>query len=102
MMKTYRDFPKINLGYSDIAALVLRGCDNFAEVRFGGDGSYSAYYVTEEAKIGEHYTEVFSCTTWLWIYDDEQRVAGIYAPKIKVYRAGEMGCIIYAPNAKKG
>lgn len=101
-MKTYKDFRKIGLGFSDIAALVLRGCDCIDELHFGGDGHYSAYLVTEEAEIGEHYKEVFRCHSWLWIYDDERCVCMIYAPDIIVYRAGEMGCVIYAPRDKEG
>ena len=100
-MKSYKEFDKHSLGYSDIASVVLRGCDNLAEMRFGGDGNYSAYVVTERAEIGEHYHEVFRCHNWLWVYDDDDRVLIVYGDEIIVYRAGNMGCIIYAPHDKE-
>ena len=101
-MKTYKDFGKIYIGSSDIASITLRSPDGLGDIHFGGDGSYDAYLVTEPAEIGSHYTEEFRAHHWLWIYDDEKKTVEVIAPEIIVYRAGEMGCIIYAPNAKVG
>lgn len=102
-MKTYKDFPSVWIGDSDIAALLLRPCyGNPTELKFGGDGSYRAYLVTEAASIGAHYTQVLTTNAWLWIYDDNERTFVIYAPEITVYRAGDRGCIIYAPGGKLG
>ena len=99
-MNTYKDFPHESLGFSDIASVLLRGCDAVAELHFGGDGSYSAYVVTKETEIGEHYSPVFSCRTWLWVYDDDECMLRVSAPEITVYRAGDYGCVIYAPGGK--
>ena len=95
-MKGYKDFRVIELGFSDVASLVLRGCDNLGELKFGGDSDYRAYYVNEPAVIGAHYELAFSCHNWLWIYDDMARTVQINAKTINVYRAGEYGCIIEA------
>lgn len=94
-MKTYKDFGKISIGASDIASLTVRSCMNTYTLNFGEDNSYSAYFVTEDAEIGSHYKECFSGNHWLWIYDDEELTARISCESFKIYRAGQMGCIIY-------
>lgn len=116
-MKTCKDFERLYLGSSDISSLVMRGCTlklspewygegadrlpeyaKVAEVHFGSDGDYSAYFVDEEAEVGAHYTKVLTATKWLAIYDDGGRVVEIKAPVIEVYRAGDFGIIVKAVN----
>ena len=97
-MKTYKDFPRVHLGDSDIAQLLCRNYQNIQPLKFGGDNSYKAYFVNEEIDLPGHYSHVGTWNTWLWIYDDEGRTAKIQGDVIEIYRAGEMGCIIYAPG----
>lgn len=101
-MKNYKDFEKVSLGSSDIASLTMRFCSSkkaeFGDLKFGQDSSYSAYFVNEEIDIPEHYELVAEGENWLWIYDDTERTFRCSAESIKVYRAREMGCLIYAPN----
>lgn len=99
-MKNYKEYPMMALGSSDIASLVARGCDNLAEIKMGGDGSYKAHYITEECEIPNHYEKVFECHHWIKIYDDDIMVADIRADKISLYRAGDYGIIIYAIGAR--
>lgn len=105
-MKTYRDFTKKYIGASDIASLILVGCGdnglNLKELSFGEDGSYHAYVVDENnVKIGSHYHKVAEFNSWMKIYDDEELVKVFRAEKIIVYRAAEMGCIIWLYNNRK-
>ncbi len=96
---SYKDAKKIDLGMSDIASLTLRAPDKAEILKFGGDSAYTAYFLDEdeaEYEIGEHYTEVFSCENWLKTYDDDILTNKIYAKTIKIYRAGDYGCIIAA------
>lgn len=97
-MKSYKDFNKIPIGDSDIAALVMVGCDGDHGVKammlnFGQDASYYAYYVDEPATIGEHYRKIAEFTHWFKIYDDTELVFDADGD-FTIYRAGEMGCII--------
>lgn len=104
-MKSYKDFERHCIGTSDIAKLVIVGCNTEPSyLAFGGDDTYLAYIVTEEAEIGGHYSEVYRCSTWIKIYDDagltlNLRTQNIGDP-IVVYRAGERGTIIYAPGGR--
>lgn len=106
-MKTYKDFEKIPLGYSDIATLIVVGCCEWDkkrhsclridEIHFGGDGFYEAYLVTDkDAKIGEHYEKVYECDSWLKIYDDDTRVfdSDYKYNRFEIYRAANYGMII--------
>ena len=97
-MKTYKDYQKWNIGSSDIASLLLLGCnENGAEpmlLTFGSDGDYSAYIIPDNVDIGEHYKKVAEYTDWLKIYDDSSLVVDIKAKHISVYRAGDFGCVI--------
>lgn len=102
-MKSYKDFEKIFIGSSDIAALTLVGMSANGELtaeilEFGQDDRYSAYLVTEEALIGSHYEKRFTFRTWLHIYDDDDCVIRFRGDRINVYRAREMGCIIQVLN----
>lgn len=94
-MKTYKDYPKISLGYSDMSELIVRTPADLAFLYFGKDGSYSAYVVDEECEIPEHYTLRGKTNAhWLKVYDDEGLTATFYGTEISIYRAGEMGCIV--------
>lgn len=101
-MKTYKDFEKQYIGSSDIASLILVGCDknglSLKELHFGQDASYQAYIVEGEAEIGSHYHKVAEFESWLKVYDDEELVESFGGKKIIVYRAAEMGCIIQILN----
>ena len=104
-MRSYKDYPTIPLGGSDIAQLMCRSWDNTTIVKMGRDGEYSAHYINEQCDIPAHYTKVAEwdtpypgTPTWIWIYDDEGRTASIHAEHIAIYRAGEMGILIYAPG----
>lgn len=98
-MKNYKDFEKVFIGDSDIASLILAGCEKskglvLKELHFGIDNSYYAYVVDEDTEIGSHYKLAAEFDTWMKIYDDDSLVKSYTADKIKVYRAGEMGCIV--------
>lgn len=99
-MKTYKDFEKEYIGSSDIASLILAGCDNdgslsLKELHFGGDGCYNAYVIDDNVKeIPGHYYKVAEFDSWLKIYDDESLVIRFDGEKIIVYRAADFGCII--------
>lgn len=92
--KSYKDYDVRFIGASDMASLTLRSPNGVAALNFGQDGGYTAYIVDENAVIGSHYTEVYSCQRWLWVFDDTERSARFKADTIKIYRAGEFGCII--------
>lgn len=97
-MKNYKDFKKQYIGSSDIASLILAGCNekglSLKELHFGQDGSYQAYIVEGEAEIGNHYHKVAEFEGWMKIYDDEELIKEFKGKEIAVYRAAEMGCII--------
>ena len=101
----YKDYRKIYIGDSDIAALTMVGCRNGAGLvpemlYFGGDNSYHAYLIehtaSEVVEIGAHYKLVATYNHWLSIFDDSGRTyhSENKADCINVYRAGEYGCII--------
>jgi hypothetical protein len=103
MNKTYKDFKKEYIGSSDVAALTMVGYQEgkgiSAEIlRFSEDGDYDAYIVEGAAEIGEHYTLVAEFDSWLKIYDDDSLKLRADADIIKVYRAGQFGCIIQILN----
>ena len=85
---------RVSLGSSDIASLTVRFSMQASPLHFGGDASYTAYVITESQKVPAHYTKVLEDTYWCTIYDDEEGVLRLYANKIEIYRAGEMGCLI--------
>lgn len=93
-MKTYKDFEKRPIGDSDISSLTIRYPMKAEVLNFGSDGSYSAYIVTEDAEIGEHYRLVSQGTHWAILYDEFGKTFSCHADEIKIYRAGEFGCII--------
>lgn len=64
-------------------------------IKFGGDGSYWAYIVDEDAEIGEHYKKVTEYDYWMKIYDDDGLTyKSPYGKHVNVYRAGDYGVII--------
>ena len=98
-MKNYKEFFKQYIGFSDIAALVMVGYkDDIGAttelLRFGKDSSYYAYVCEGEVEIGTHYELVQEFNCWLKIYDDTELVKEFNGRTIRVYRAGEEGCII--------
>ena len=106
-MKNYKDFRKIFIGDSDIAALIMVGYKKGVGVvpqmlNFGQDDSYYAYIVDENVvEIGSHYSTVAEFSDWLRIYDDDGLVEYLEADKIIVYRAAEMGCVIHLINGNE-
>ena len=110
-MKSYKEYDREFIGDSDIAALTFVGTTKNGLkaniLDFGSDGRYNAYIVDENAKIGDHYTLELEFETssgfkaWLKIYDDEGLTADYSADKIKVYRAGDFGCIIQLIGKKE-
>ena len=100
-MKTYKDFPKICLGYSDWSAVILRGYSGVKELGFSDENNYYAHFVTERidiGKLGPEFRHVMTCKSVLWIYDDERRTVCIDAPEISVYVTNDDVCVIYAPG----
>lgn len=97
-MKNYHEYPRVYMGCSDIASLILVGCTptgvGVSGLRFGGDGTYHAYFVDEDAEIGTHYYEVARYTHWFRVYDDLGLQHTLAADEIIVYRAGEYGCVV--------
>ena len=89
----------VPLGGSDIAALIAVGITdeklNSQVIKFGGDGNYNAWLVTdEEVEIPKHYEKVGTFNFWLKIYDDEGLVYKSTAKYIEIYRAGSYGILI--------
>lgn len=93
-MKNYRDYEKQFIGDSDIASLTMRSPEGADVLNFGIDASYEAYIVDGDTEIGSHYKLVYECEGWLKIYDDMGFFVKFNGKSIKVYRAGEIGCII--------
>ena len=89
-MKNYKEYEKRFIGASDIAALILVGCDEnglkTSTLDFGEDGSYMAYVVDEDAEIGAHYKKVADFKHWLKIYDDDELTYRINAQEINISR----------------
>lgn len=102
-MKDHHEYPKQYIGWSDIAQLMLRGCNKEAGLMsYPEDGSYFAYIVDEEAEIPSHYDLIYCTSNWLWIYSDEARTAEFEGHFIEVYRAGGFGCIIRILKTQRG
>lgn len=97
-MRSYKEYRKKMIGYSDISALIMAGGSDdglkVEELSFGGDGLYYAYMLDGEAKIPEHYELVAEFKNHLKIYDDDKLTISMRSYKIRVYRAGDFGCII--------
>lgn len=108
MKKNYKDFKKIYIGESDRAELTLRFFNNekraidYQGLHFGGDNAYNAYLINDEnVEIPEHYNLVFeSRTPWLDIIDDTNIITFDNIENLKIYRAGDYGCIIILKHLK--
>lgn len=111
-MKTYRSFPRVYIGTSDMAELILSGydksfpdapfyCHRLLPLCFVEDSTYYARFIVNHesslTEIPDHYHLVASFDNWLTIYDDEGKTFDFYSEssKINVYRAGDSGCIIH-------
>lgn len=64
------------------------------DLHFGEDGMYTAYIITEETKVPDHYEKIADGECWIKIYDDESLTLELNAHSIEVYRAGSLGCLI--------
>ena len=98
-MKNYREYDKVYIGSSDIASLTIvaprdNGDPLAQTLDFGIDADYFAYIVDSNAYIGDHYKLVQCCKYWMKVFDDQELTLDLHAPTIKVYRAGDCGCII--------
>lgn len=98
-MKSYKEYPKKCLGGSDYAALTMAGCKEntgltSAILHFGEDGIYDAYFVDENAEIGDHYELIATFNYYMKIYDDYNLTTSLSGSTINIYRAGDYGCII--------
>ena len=101
-MKSYRDYPLIGFGMSDIASLVLVYFDNVDyEVQsriltMGSDGAYRGRVVYNDVEIPSHYTKQFSINaSWVKIYDDDSLVwIGRKDAIYEFYTAGERTLLI--------
>lgn len=105
MARNYHDYEKVGLGCSDIATLILVGCHKGSgltaePLKFGGDSYYSAYLVDEDAEIGSHYRLETTFNYWMKVYDDEKIRFCVDADEIRVYSAGNYGCIIQVIGKK--
>lgn len=101
-MKSYRDYPLIGFGMSDIASLVLVYFDNVDfEVQsrilpMGSDGAYRGRVVYNDVEIPSHYTKQFSINaSWIKIYDDDSLVWIVKGDAIyEFYTAGKRTLLI--------
>jgi hypothetical protein len=94
------------IGQSDISALVMVGFRNDKGIvpemlYFGCEGRYSAFICDGEVRIANHFKLVAEYNSWLNIYDDKTLVKSLIGGCIKVYRAGESGCIIQIMREEK-
>ena len=93
-MKDHHAYPKVSLGGSDMASLILRSPGKLSELLMGEDGAYSAYVVDEECIIPSWYTQVFEGECWLSVFDDDRRTARFSGDVIRVFRSGSFGIIV--------
>lgn len=82
------------IGASDIAELTLCCNGEKTPLYFGEDGTYHAYIVHGTCDIPLHYAKVAQFKDKIDIIDDDGFVTCYEANVIRVYRAGEFGCII--------
>lgn len=105
-MKHYKACPRVFLGSSDIASLVMSGYNKSVghlvkSLHFNIDSSYRGYlavdYLDSDLMIPDHYHLTASYDSWLVIYDDDGKTFDFHsdACHIDVYRAGDCGCLIH-------
>lgn len=109
MKKTYKDYKKIYIGESDKAELTLRFFNYWKKsidcrgLHFGGDGTFEAYIIMDaDVAIPGYYQLAFeSNSPWLDIIDD-MGLSCYFSnlENIKIYRAGDYGCIICLKHLK--
>lgn len=99
--KDHHQYKKQDLGFSDIATLVIETVskDGLAleALDFGEDGRYSAYIVDAECEIPDTYERVITHNGcgWLRVYDDEMvTYRASFDHGIRIYRRRFRGCII--------
>lgn len=106
MKKSYKDYPLIEFGYSDIASLVCVYFDNDENkiktcmFGVGSDGSYRGRVVYNDVEIPNHYYKQMTLNAaWLKLYDDRNIVVELVGDAIyDLYTAGEHTVLI---NIKK-
>lgn len=94
----------VSIGFSDIASVTVRTPSNDDDsfiINFGGDGDYRMHIIIDdECEIPSHYQQIKSVdTSWIWIYDDQQRTFNSgdvtrNAKRFTFYRAGDYGLIL--------
>lgn len=106
LYRTYKAYPKQNLGNSDIANITVRYASDEIEnnnyihyfnLHFGSDGDYYAYLIDNDyCKIPQHYELVFDKDVyWADFIDDKEATYHINKQcNLKIWRAGNFGCII--------
>lgn len=106
LYRTYKEYPKQHLGSSDIANITVRYADDEIEnhnyihyfnLHFGGDGDYYAYLIDNDyCKIPQHYELVFDKKVYLVDFIDDREVTYHISKQcnLKIWRAGNFGCII--------
>ena len=102
-MKSYKEYKKVYIGSSDIATLTIVALRDNGEplaqtLDFAIDSNYFAYIVDDKAQIGDHYKLVQTCRYWMKVFDDQELTLDLHAQTIKIYRAGDCGCIIQTLN----
>lgn len=98
-MRSYMEYRREFIGKSEISALVMVGFKDKQGIvpemlNFSVEDSYYAYICDSEAIIGTHFKLVAEYNSWMNIYDDKTMVKSFIKGSIKVYRAGDVGCII--------
>ena len=105
---SYKDIC-VSLGGSDIATLIMVGMTtenrpvtkshlDMKELNFGEDGEYFTWLIDGDTDVPNHYTLAAEFKNWLKIYDDEGYCTYFTAPFIRVYQAGQFGCLIQLSN----
>lgn len=102
MKKSYKDYPLIEFGYSDIASLVCVYYDNIENetktcmLGVGSDGSIRGRVVYNDVEIPTHYYKQMTLNAaWLKLYDDRNIVAELVGDAIyDLYTAGEHTVLI--------
>lgn len=96
---------KTNIGASDYAYITYTTCGEKGiksnGIRFGKDGFYNAYITNKKEEIPKHYILIENGKNWIKLYDDEGLTKEFKAKTIEIYRAGEMGCLIYLSEDEK-